>query len=40
MLKRHGVEILLKAGPAKTEVARLAAVPLRSVHRVAEEPRR
>jgi branched-subunit amino acid transport protein len=29
MLKRHEVEILLKAGHAKTEVARLSGVSLR-----------
>ena len=37
MLKRHEIEILLKAGHAKTEVARLAGVSARSVHRIAEE---
>jgi len=37
MLKRHEVEILLKAGHAKTEVARLSGVSLRSVQRMAEE---
>ena len=37
MLKRHEVEILLKAGHPKTEVARLAGVSLRSVNRIAEE---
>lgn len=37
MLKRQEVEILLKAGHAKTEVARLAGVSVRSVHRIAEE---
>ena len=37
MLKRHEVEILLKAGHAKTEVARLSGVSLRSVKRIAEE---
>jgi hypothetical protein len=37
MLKRHEVEILLKAGHPKTEVARLAGVSLCSVKRVAEE---
>src|SRR6201997_4853971 len=37
MLKRHEVEILLKAGHAKIEVARLAGVSLRSVKRIAEE---
>jgi transposase len=37
MLKRHEVEILLKAGHRKTEVARLTAVSLCSVKRIAEE---
>jgi hypothetical protein len=37
MLKRHEVEILLKAGHAKSEVARLAGVSVRSVHRIASE---
>jgi transposase len=37
MLKRHEVETLLKAGHAKTEVARLSGVSLRSVKRIAEE---
>ncbi len=37
MLKRHEVEILLKAGHAKTEVARLSGVSLRSVNRIAQE---
>ena len=37
MLKRHEVEILLKAGHPKTEVARLSGVSLRSVKRIAEE---
>jgi len=37
MLKRHEVEILLKAGHAKTEVARLSSVSLRTVNRIAEE---
>jgi len=37
MLKRHEVEILLKAGYPKTEVARLAGVSLCSVKRIAEE---
>jgi hypothetical protein len=36
MLKRHEVEILLKAH-SKAEVARLAGVSLRSVNRIAEE---
>ena len=37
MLKRHEVEILLKAGHPKTEVARLSGVSLCSVKRIAEE---
>jgi transposase len=37
MLKRHEVEILLKAGHPKAEVARLAGVSVRSVHRIAGE---
>jgi transposase len=37
MLKRHEVEILLKAGHPKTEVARLGGVSLRSVKRMAQE---
>jgi hypothetical protein len=37
MIKRHEVEILLKAGHPKTEVARLSGVSLRSVKRIAEE---
>src|SRR5260370_9668909 len=37
MLKRHEIEILLKAGHAKIEVARLAGVSLSSVRRIAEE---
>jgi len=37
MLKRHEVEILLKAGHPKTEIARLSGVSLRSVQRIAEE---
>jgi hypothetical protein len=37
MLKRHEVENLLKAGHAKTEVARLAEVSLCSVRRIAQE---
>jgi hypothetical protein len=36
-LKRHEVEILLKAGRAKTEIARLRGVSVRSVERIAEE---
>jgi len=37
MLKRHEVEILLKAGHAKAEVARLTGVSLCSVKRIAQE---
>ena len=37
MLKRHEVEILLKAGHGKTEVARLSGVSLCSVKRIAQE---
>jgi hypothetical protein len=37
MLKRHEVEILLKVGHCKAEVARLAGVSLRSVNRIAQE---
>jgi transposase len=37
MLKRHEVEILLKAGHGKTEVARLAGVSVCSVKRIAQE---
>ena len=37
MLKRHEVEILLKAGHPKTEVARSAGFSLCSVRRIAEE---
>ena len=37
MLKRHEVEILLKAGHSKAEVTRLAGVSLRSVNRIAAE---
>ena len=37
MLKRHEVEILLKAGHPKVEVARLTGVSLCSVKRIAQE---
>jgi transposase len=37
MLKRHEVEILLKAGHGKAEVARLTGVSLCSVKRIAQE---
>jgi transposase len=37
MLKRHEIEILLKAGHSKAEAARLAGISLRSVNRIAAE---
>ena len=37
MLKRHEVEIPLKAGHPKTDVARLSSVSLLSGNRIAEE---
>ena len=37
MLKRHEIEILLKAGHSKVEVARLSGASLRSVKRIAQE---
>lgn len=37
MLKRHEIEILLKAGHGKAEVARLSGASLRSVMRIARE---
>jgi hypothetical protein len=37
MLKRHEVEILLKAGHSKVELTRLTGISLRSVNRIAEE---
>src|SRR5712691_9665898 len=37
MLKRHEVEILLRTGHSKTEVARLTGVSLGSVKRIAQE---
>jgi transposase len=37
MLNDNEVEILLKAGHAKAEIARMSGVSLRSVHRIAEE---
>lgn len=37
MLKRHEIEILLKAGHGKSEVARLSGASLRSVKRIAQE---
>jgi DNA invertase Pin-like site-specific DNA recombinase len=40
MLKRHEVEILLKAGHGKAEVARLTGVSLCSVKRIAQEATR
>jgi hypothetical protein len=38
MLKRHEIEILLKAGHSQPEVAGLSGVGLRSVRRIAKEP--
>ena len=38
MLKRHEIEILLKAGHSQSEVVRLSGVGLRSVRRIAKEP--
>ena len=37
MLKRHEIEVLLKAGHSKVQVAGLAGVSLSSVKRIAEE---
>ena len=37
MLKRHEIEVLLKAGHARIEVAGLAGVSLSSIKRIAEE---
>jgi len=37
MLKRHEIEILLKAGHSKAEAARLAGISVRSVNRIAAE---
>src|SRR5258708_10634907 len=37
MLKRHEIEILLKAGHGKADVARLSGAYLRSVKRIAQE---
>ena len=37
MLKRHEIEVLVKAGQAKIEVAGLAGVSLSSIKRIAEE---
>lgn len=37
MLKRHEIEILLKAGHSKAEAARLSGASLRSVKRIAQE---
>src|SRR6266446_3297053 len=37
MLKRHEIEILLKAGHGKADVARLSGASLRSVKRIAQE---
>lgn len=38
MLKRHEIEILLKAGHSQRQLARLSGVGLRSVRRIAKEP--
>lgn len=38
MLKRHEVQVLLRAGHGPTDVSRLAGVDLRTVHRIAAEP--
>ena len=38
LLKRHEVEILLKAGHKRTEIARLTGISPASVHRIAGEP--
>ncbi len=38
MLKRHEVQVLVKAGHAQEEVRRLTGVPVRSVQRIAKEP--
>ena len=38
MLKRHEIEILLKAGHSQPDVVRLSGVGLHSVRRVAKEP--
>ena len=37
MLKRHEIQVLLKAGHSRAEVARLAGISLRSVKRIAQE---
>lgn len=37
-LKRHEVHVLLRAGHSTAEVARIAAIPERSVRRIAQEP--
>ena len=37
MLKRHEIEVLLKAGHQKIEVAGLAGVSLRSIKRIATD---
>jgi len=38
MMKRHEIQVLLKAGLAQAEVAKLAGVSLRTVQRIAREP--
>ena len=38
LLKRHEVQILLKAGHKQTEIARLTGISPASVHRIAGEP--
>jgi len=37
-LKRHEVQVLLRAGHTQKETARIAKVPLRTVRRIADEP--
>ena len=38
MMKRHEIQVLLGAGLAQAEVARLAGVSLRTVQRIQNEP--
>jgi hypothetical protein len=38
MLKRHEIQVLLRAGHTQEETARLAGVSVRSVRRIADEP--
>ena len=40
MLKRHEIEILLKAGHSQPEVVHVSGVGLRSVRRIANRSRR